>query len=444
MLLGAAIVWPLGVQAQSATPDGRTTPVQAPANTVQHLDSVLAQMTNEDALVRRAALEQVAVGDDGWTAAAHAKVAALRETMKRGSARLVLDDARRYYRDEVARKRTPPEDWVELLFAAPVARSPHWRSMVELLNVHRVLARVATPDAARELIWSVGHFGPLSRVDVERLLPSLEAAAVAALLEARQHDIQTLHTWANRQLDRMGRSIPAETVNFPDPGAVAEILRAYGRTRDLDALAVMLSFVGSERALVRDAARSAVASLGEAARWGLRDHYEQMSGKRAERSWNANDLAQRIYASFDEVLKARDRAEMERGMAAMKAERWDEAVAIFDAMLARRPDVEGRDGFVDAYVALASHKANTAPAEAAGLFRKAELLCQTPAQAKLIEAKRAPLEAQQYSLTKPSLAPQRARRQALGGAIALVSLVVAAWLGSWWRHLARLRSASRA
>ena len=117
-------------------------------------------------------------------------------------------------------------------------------------------------------------------------IPALESTrsrlrekAVPALIEARKHDAETVRRWASRQLENLGRAIPGEAVSTNDTQLLADVLHAYGRTRDVDALRVVLSFCNSERERLREAAREAITAIGEPGIWQLREAYLSMTGE---------------------------------------------------------------------------------------------------------------------------------------------------------------------
>lgn len=136
------------------------------------------------------------------------------------------------------------------------------------------------------------------------MIGKLGDRAVPALMEARKHDVEKVRRWASRQLDVLGRAIPGEAVQVQDPEVLADVLRAYGRTKEIDALRVVVSFTSSDCVHVREAAREALASYGEAALWQLREALESTTGKRppAGQPWDKLAL---------ELFEAHDRARLE-------------------------------------------------------------------------------------------------------------------------------------
>lgn len=74
-----------------------------------------------------------------------------------------------------------------------------------------------------------------------------------------------------------------------------DVLRAFGLNHDIEALAVILKFVNSERAQVRSAARDALAAYGGDGLWKLREAYTTLTGKQTPDGWSASDVALRLF-----------------------------------------------------------------------------------------------------------------------------------------------------
>ena len=84
----------------------------------------------------------------------------------------------------------------------------------------------------------------------------------------------------------MGKAIPGEAVQTGDDQLLVEVLLAYGRARELDAVRVVLSFANSDRRQIREAARQrSLLMLGEAGLFALRESYENMMSKKPPDDW---------------------------------------------------------------------------------------------------------------------------------------------------------------
>jgi len=181
----------------------------------------------------------------------------------------------------------------------PAPKDEDWRNMVEILGMVRMLTNIGTTPAVRQIIQLRASYGEMIRLDLSRAVAKLKDKAVPALLEAKKHDAVVVQRFASLELDRLGRAIPGEAVGTTDPDVLADVLRAFGYVRDVDAVGVCLSFANHERKKVREAARQAIAGIGEPARWQLRDTYQDLTGDKPDKSVPWGVLARRIFALYD-------------------------------------------------------------------------------------------------------------------------------------------------
>jgi tetratricopeptide (TPR) repeat protein len=283
------------------------------------------------------------------------------------------------------------------MLAAPRPNDSARRDVVKLIAMERMLAAVGTTPAIRELIALHAYFGELLRIDLQRQIAKLRDKAVPALIEARQHDAKLVQRWANKQLDLLGRAIPGEAVASNDTQILADVLRAYGRTRDVDAVRVILSFSNSDRERLREAAREAIAAIGEPGIWQLRDVYLSLTGNKPPREWTWDRIARELFAAYDRARLAEVYQLMDAGLAAASEGKLAEATDAFDKVLARSPLFERRKEMVKTYVARARALAEDRRTpgrveEALAMTRKALRLDPAADQAKKIEANIAYLE----------------------------------------------------
>ncbi|WP_434043699.1 MULTISPECIES: hypothetical protein [Sorangium] len=283
-------------------------------------------------------------------------------------------------------------DWLDFMLALPRPRDSAWRDVVKLLAMERMLVAAGTTPAVRELIALHAYFGELLRIDLQRQIVKLRDKAVPALIEARQHDAKIVQRWANKQLDLLGRAIPGEAIASNDTQILADVLRAYGRVRDVDAMRAILSFCNSDRARLRDAAREAISAIGEPGIWQLRDAYLNLTGEKPPREWSWDRIARELFATYDRARLAEVYKLMDEGVAAASAGKLAEATDAFDKVLARAPLFERRAEMVAAYVERAGSLADDRREDALAMLRKALRLEPTGEHAKKIEAEIAYLE----------------------------------------------------
>jgi len=274
----------------------------------------------------------------------------------------------------------------------PKTKSDTWRDLVRVLSMERMLTSAGTTPAVRELLQMYSYFGELLRVDLQRQVAKLKDRAVPALIEGKQHDAKIVQRFAAKQLDLLGRAIPGEAVGVTDPQVLADILRAYGRTRDVDAERVILSFCNSDRIQLREAAREAIAAIGEPGIWQLRDAYLNQTGNKAPREFTWDRIARELFGMYDRARLAEVYKLMDEGTAEAAAGKWVEATDAYDKVLARSPVFERRKEMAPAYVARAKTVEDKDPDAALELLRKALRLDPKGEAAKKVEAEIAYLE----------------------------------------------------
>lgn len=385
------------------------TVVEADPSALQDLDRLLERLTASDAHTRDTARASVAEVTPSVVAAVRVRVLEIRGSIDRKEAQGFLDDARKAGRkamkakgkgDAKPTKKKPGAkdeaeddgDWLEFVLATPRAKNDSWRDLVKLLAMERMLTSVGTTPAVRELLQMYSYFGELLRIDLARQVDKLRDRAVPALIEARQHDAKIVQRFAVKELDLLGRTIPGEAVGVTDPQVLADILRAYGRTRDVDAVRVVLSFCNSERIKLREAAREAIVAIGEPGIWQLRDAYLNQTGNKAPRDFTWDRIARELFGMYDRARLAEVYKLMDEGVAHASAQKWTEATDAFDKVLARSPVFERRKEMVQAYVERARQLEAKEPAAALELLRKALRLDPKHDGAKKIEADIAYLE----------------------------------------------------
>jgi tetratricopeptide (TPR) repeat protein len=298
--------------------------------------------------------------DAAAVAAVRQRIEELRNELDGAAASRLLDKARDTGQDAVkawkkknkGAKDAPEGDWLVFILSLE-DRGETWRDLADLYAMLRMLESLASGPAVREMVNCYSYFGELVRIDLQRSIERLGDKAVAALIEARKHDARKVRSWANRQLDVLGKVTPGEAVSTTEPEILADVLRAFGRVRDVDAARVILSFVASDRAELRRAAREAIGALGEAAEWHLRDSYESQTGERPPKSWDHEQLARELFRMHDRARLAKVYLLVEQGHAALGDKRYAEAAQAFDKVLAHSPLFEGRAEMAPAYLGYA-------------------------------------------------------------------------------------------
>jgi hypothetical protein len=321
------------------------------------VDEVLARIAAEDAAQRDEGVRQILELGPRLVPAMRRRLSALAESSDKAAMKRLLFDLRRAAKDEPeeevpgapAPKSDTGPDYLALLVERARPGLPAYRDLVRVVALSRMLEHVGTTPAARGIVDVYVRFGDFLRVDTQKALARLGDRAVPALIEAKKHQAEKIARWAARQLDMLGRAAPSQAVQIPDPAVLADVFRAYGRTKDLDAARIIISFAGSERAQLREASRQAIALLGESGHWQLRDAYEDVVGKRAARDWTWERTARELFGELDRLRRAELENRFDAGLKAQAAGDLDAMRAAYDEVLARVPFFERSDEMVGGY-----------------------------------------------------------------------------------------------
>lgn len=335
-------------------------PTPSPAS-LEALDKHLAALVSNDAAERETAAQEILEVEPDRLAAIHRRLTTIAESSDHDAMKQLLggtrDKARGEAKDRIRSEGTGEKvatpDYLEMLLAHPRLDSRPYRDLVAVIAMSRMLRQIGSTPAARELISIYARFGEFLRVDTQLQLEQLGERAIAALIEAERHPAPKIAQWAARRLDALGKAIPSETVQTNDPEVLADVLRAHGRARNPEAARLVISFVSSERAQIRDAARQAVVLMGEVANWQLRDTYENIVGKKPPREWSWDRTARELFAEFDRLRLAPVYELFDRGAAAQKSGKLDDMASAWDQVLAQSPTFERGPEMVAGYLAYA-------------------------------------------------------------------------------------------
>ena len=286
-------------------------------------------------------------------------------------------------------------DWLSFVLGAPKTGDTIYKDAVSVLAIERALTDIGSTPAVRELVNVYFYFGDLFRIDVQHMIEKLGDRAVPALIEGRKHDVEKVRRWCAKQLDVIGKAIPGEAVQVADSQTLADVLRAYGRTKEIDALRVVVSFTGNDRVQVRDAAREAVVSYGDAAVWMLREQYESFTGNRPPPGAPWDRIAQDIFTAHDSARMAEVVGTFDEGKERQKEGKLEEMADAFDKVLARVPTFDRRGEMAPGYLALAQRIDRKDPQRALLLARKALRLAPESPQANILASYVATLEGEE-------------------------------------------------
>ncbi len=364
------------------------------------VDVWLAQLTGVDASARKVALAALETGSPTMLAGMARHLADLKRTANRDAMAQVLARARKGAGPDEERAKKPASedaakfyDWLNRVMAAPAPQDDAWRDLASILGMSRMLAHIGSAPAARELLAIYPGFGELLRVDIERQVKVLGERAVAPLIELRRGEAKSLRPWASKMLDVLGKTVPGEAVQTADNQVLADVLRAYGRTRDTDAARVIVSFANSDRAQVREAAREAVTMLAENGTWQLRESYENLVGKKAPEDWTWDKVASELFAAYDRSRLSEVFGLMDEALASYKSGKLEAMGSAFDRVLARAPGFERRREMIPGYIDLAHSLKNSDRPRAMATLRKVVRLDPAGPRARAVQSELAYLEA---------------------------------------------------
>jgi tetratricopeptide (TPR) repeat protein len=342
----------------------------------------LSQLVAPEPSERFEARREVAKGNTTWLPAILERFERIADTTNKPALKSLLEQVRDHAREQLKRAVegeggsgpvvTP--DYLEMLVTHPDRSSPHLGPLTHVVALSRMLENIASLPAARGVVSVYVRFGEFLRVDTQLALARMKDAAVAALIEATAHPVPRIATWAEKQLEDMGKSVPSDAVQALDPSLRADILRAYGKTGRLDTARLLISYAQSERAVVRLAARQAVALLGGAGLWQLRDAYEKAVGERAAKEWPWDRVARELFAKFDRQRLADIYRLFNHGLQAKERGDLESARKAFDQILAADPLFENGALMAPVYLAFAEGRADVDPEAAQLALRRAERL----------------------------------------------------------------------
>lgn len=259
-------------------------------------------------------------------------------------------------------------DLAAALVALPSADADAYRALLGTTCILQSLARDGREPAVSRMILVSADHGGLLRFEVMRRMKALGEKAVAPLVRARADKRVRGFAWS--ALDAMNKKIPGDAVQTKSNAILGDVLSAYGATKDMDALGVVMSFMSSERDEVRSAARAALLAYGDLALPKLRETYANVMNAPAPNDWNAERVARAIFDVLDKQRLADVDALVDDGLAKSESGDFSGAVTSFDKVLARMPFHARRTMMAPAYAKLGESLADTDRAAARAAMRK--------------------------------------------------------------------------
>lgn len=357
-------------------------PSAADVAAIAELEANIGKLADASPQTRLAAAEAIAQTSQDGFAALETRLARTPEAGP-GPMWLVLDKL----------KKSGDAEGVDTMKAVAISgNTPAHKSLALFLAGIRASEKQGGVAGARVLVrLSLDHKG-LFKPWTTAALKRMGDHAVAALIEVRRDSDKDLRSFANKQLDALGKFLPSDAVQVHDPQALADVLTAFGKTKDPDAMRAIVPYLNAERAPVRDAARWAIAQYGPDAKAILEETYDQFTGDKAGKDWPADKILKGLIVAYDKVRLAEVFKLLDEGIAHRDVGRLEDAVASFDALLARAPQFERRAELAPAYHELARKKESADRPAARLLYAKAARLAAGTPLASTIEADLAVLD----------------------------------------------------
>lgn len=239
--------------------------------------------------------------------------------------------------------------------------------------------------------------------------------AAAAIIRARSHQDPAGRDWARWSGQELSLEPPGRLVQRLGPRDLADVIAAWGATRNMDAMPVVASFVDDHRRFVREAARDALLAYGQNGIWQAREQFRLRLGEDADLSWTFQRTMRELSARLDEqrLLRIQDLAT--RAEEAIERSDPDHATRTLETLLARAPDVSS-DAIASLFAQTGILWMDTAPQardRARAAFERALRLAPTHEERAGWEARLAFLEAED-ALEAGVLDVDAYRRAALG------------------------------
>ncbi len=284
-------------------------------------------------------------------------------------------------------------DLLALMMAAP--RAPDLQGAIERVVLARALGGMQSADAGRALVAFAQAYNAVFRQEVGRIVRGqLHDYVLPALIELRSPS-ENMRIFMRQTREALRKVTPGEAVQQHDNALLAEILRAFGSIRQPDAMRVVVSFVNSDRAQVRDAARWSVQQYGMTAGNALREAYEMYEGHDADAAWGWERVANELYLANDRRRTSEVVQRLDAGLQAAREGRPDEMLGHFRFVLSRHPDVSRRGEMVAPLIQYARVLETQDAARAEAVWRLALWVDPEGAHAREIRASVLFLEAEQ-------------------------------------------------
>ena len=231
-------------------------------------------------------------------------------------------------------------------------RSPAVLAVAAPLLLLRSLESIANPAAVAQIARLATVDKGLFRHELRLSRKRMGLAALPGLIALRSNEHKAVRRWAQRGVRALGMTAPKAAINLEDPYLAAQVIHAYTKPLDYNAMPEIVKQVAHSRLQVREAARQGVARFGRGAIWQLRERYEERTGRAAERRWNAERTARELYAVIDGSAIEAAETTLAKGHAAFLRGDLSTMRKHFDQILLKMPAYPERAKMAPGYAAL--------------------------------------------------------------------------------------------
>ncbi len=271
-------------------------------------------------------------------------------------------DALRYFRHAVGSRRA--DDMVDIAPGIPSVLlerpTPEVGRSAERVLVLRSLEAMGSVAGQRTMGNVFALTPAMWRWERRRLLDRMGTRLVPGLLWMKTHEEPGVRRWARAALAQLGIDSPGKAVQEEDPERLAGILEAYAEARYMDAMPVIISFVGHTDDRVRIAARQSMNRYGRNAIWQFREAMRNQLGQEADQTMGWERTASLLYEGLDAQRLAPTNTLIDEGLAAQQAGDLETALSRFDEVLLREPMHPRRSELAPLYATLAEQQEDPA------------------------------------------------------------------------------------
>ena len=225
---------------------------------------------------------------------------------------------------------------------------------VEPLLLLRSLESIGTEPATRVVASILALDGETWSLEAHRVANRMGAKLLPFYIVSQFDPRRVIVRWAKAGLVRYHGEDPQIALQSQhDPRLLADMFRAYGTVRSMEALRVIGSYLTSDRVQLRDAARATVKRYGRNAYWVLYQTYSNAVGRAPDANWSTDRIATELYREQDAAQELAFKSAMERVRAAHQSGQWNELTSALETADAGATTAADRDALAKIHADIA-------------------------------------------------------------------------------------------